>query len=180
MARYDTITAAAINVIAANYSEVGRKPSMSALHDAIEARHPGAIERRRAARRKASFEQKFIGPVPAWAKRYVAKYAPGDVSSLQVRVSRTKTYSSGHCWYGDGRLVVTLSKPGSELVEQQATVLHEIAHARASWDGHGERFYDVWFEMLRAENLYRAMLSTGRFVGESSLKAAARRKRARG
>jgi len=177
--KYDAITAAAINAVAANYSRLSGHPSLVALQDAIEAKHPGAIDRRRATNKKVAFERKFIGPVPDWAKRYVAKHGSGYVTSLQVRQSRTKSHSSGHCWYGSGRLVVTFGRPDApdSEVERKATVLHEIAHARATYDGHGDRFYDMWCEMLRAEGLYRSMLATGRFVGESSLKAAARRAR---
>jgi hypothetical protein len=147
----------------------------------IEAKYPGAIERARVRVKKERFEKKFIGSVPEWAKRYVAKHAAGSVSSLQIRQSRTKDYSSGRCWYGSGRLVVTFSRPDSinGLVERQATVLHEIAHALAPWGGHDDRFYDQWYRLLRDEGIYRSAMATGRFVGASSLKAAAKRQRAK-
>lgn len=175
MSRYDTVTQAAIDYLSRpGWGTLSRaKP----LEEAIEKKHPGAIERARTKTKKDAFEKKFLGPVPSWAKRYVNKYARASVGTLRIRVSRTKDYSSGHCWYGVGDIVVTLSKPGSNLVEQQVTVLHELAHALATWDGHGERFYDEWFKMLRAENLYRAGIDTGRFVGVTSLRAAARRAR---
>lgn len=178
MAKYDTITAAAIDALAkpgwANYQRV-----LGPLEAAVEAKHPGAVARARDRKKKERFERKFIGPVPSWAKRYVAKYCP-TIESLRIRQSRIKDYSSGHCWYGSGELVVTFAIASSDYgeAERQATVLHELAHGRATYDRHGDRFYDYWYEMLVAEGIYRHVLTCGRFVGTTSLKAAARRSRA--
>lgn len=171
---YDAITKAAIEVAAGNRLVM---QDLVDLRAAIETKHPGAVARAEARRKKARFEAKFIGPVPEWAKRYVAKYGRANVSSLTVRQSRTKDYTSGHCWYSGGRLVVTFSLPGSDERERQASVLHEIAHALATYDDHGDRFYAKWYELLKAEGLYRYVLTCGQFVGVSSLKGAARRAR---
>lgn len=177
MSRYDTVTQAALDYL--SRPGWGNLSYVKPLEVAIEAKHPGAIERARARAKKARFEQKFIGEVPSWAKRYVAKYGAGSVRSLRIRQSRLKDHSSGHCWYGDGRLVVTFARDGGPYgeVERRAVVLHEIAHALAKWDQHGPAFYAEWHRLLRSEGLYRAATSSGRFVGVSSLRAAARKAR---
>ena len=177
MAKYDAITAAAINHLV-RATLCPTKASGAELLQAIEAKHPGAIDRARARVKAERFDSKFKGTVPKWVKTLVAKYSRGNVGEVRIRQSRSKTYTSGHCWYGSGDVVVTLSKTGSDENEQRAVLLHEIAHAIALWDRHGDRFHDEWYEMLRSENLYRYTITCGRFRTQS-LKAAARRARAK-
>lgn len=143
------------------------------LRAAIDAKYPGAVERSRARADKATFEQKFVGPVPDWAKRYVAKYAP-RLERLTIRQSRSKRYSSGHCRYY-GPIVVTFGytpkpRPGEtpEAIEsmreeaeraegeKRVVVLHELAHHRAPMHGHDEKFAAELHRMVVAEHLTAA------------------------
>ena len=148
-----------------------------ALLDALEAKSPGAVERAHARYEKDKDEARFKGNVPQWAKRLVRMYATRD-TSLTIRRSRTKPWSSGHCSYWDRQLVVTLGV--TEEAEQRYTVLHEIAHTKAA-AGHGDDFYDVLYAMVRAEGLYRKVIGPNRaHWGSKGIKAAARRARQKG
>lgn len=179
MSRYSAITQAAIDHLARGGCIAG-SVSGKELQAAVEATHPGAIARARERIDRERFDSRFVGPVPVWTKRYVRKYAESDVRSLRIRQSRHKVHSSGHCWYGSGDIVVTFgaSKGPDAENERKATVLHELAHAVAPFRSkHGDLFYDEWYRLLRAENLYRWILGGRHFVGTTSLRAAARRAR---
>jgi hypothetical protein len=130
-----------------------------ALRTAINEAFPGAIARAQKGSQKDAFEDRFVGNVPAWAKRYVRKYG-ARVSRLTIRRSATKPYSSGHCWYGSGVITVTLG--GGDDLEQKAVVLHEIAHANAP-GAHDDAFYAEWHRLLALEGLLRGVIESGRY-----------------
>lgn len=144
------------------------------LLDGIEAKSPGALQRARDRYDKEREDSRFEGKVPAWAKRYVLKHAPSD-TTLKIRISRTKPYTSGHCSYWNHRLVVTFG--GTDEKEHRYVVLHEIAHTM-SRGTHTEEFYDVLYRLLKAEGLYRYAVGKGTYHwGSSGLRQAARRER---
>lgn len=133
----------------------------AAVRRAIEAKFPGAIARQKERDAKETFDRKFVGNVPAWARHYVEKYG-SRVDTLTIRRSRSKDTTSGRC-YGGSRLVVTFGreKPGDDIEnarrekDWRTVVLHEIAHSRAPYDDHGDRFYAEFRKMLVAEGLLR-------------------------
>lgn len=150
---------------------------MKPLLDALEAKSPGAVERARARFDKEKDEARFKGNPPEWAKRLIRKYG-GSGTSLTIRRSRTKSWSSGHCSYWDRQLVVTFG--GHDEEEQRYVILHEIAHTKAA-AGHGDDFYDELLVMVRAEGLYRRVIAPNRaHWGSKGIKAAARRARQKG
>ena len=178
MARYEAITQAAIDHLTKSSC---RGASAEKLRALIEAKHPGALDRAKERAKQDRFDAKFTGKVPAWVKTYVRKYGQ-DVGTVRIRQSRQNVSSTGYCWYGSGDIVVTLSNLNLQsaygLEEQKVAVLHEIAHTKRQWDRHGDRFHDAWYEMLRAENLYRFAITCGRFGTAAALKRAAKRARA--
>lgn len=153
MKRPDKVARAAIDYL------TGDGFSSGALRAALEEAYPGALSRAKAARAKAAVDAKFIGDVPAWARRYVLKHGP-RVDTLRVRWSRVQTSSSGYC---NGRdIVVTFARSGNED-EQRQTVLHEIAHSIKPLDGHGDKFYAEWRRLLASEGQLRKATTSGRF-----------------
>ncbi len=155
---------AAIDLLAARrrdpFSSAGQ---MTALKRIIEETYPGAIDRACARAEAEAFEAKFLGKVPAWAKRYVAKYGGANVSTLRIKQSRSphRTGTSGWCLYSTGEIQLTFAVDGDEN-EQKMSVLHEIAHANKP-GGHDDRFYAEWRRLLAAEGLYREAVKSGRF-----------------
>jgi hypothetical protein len=182
--RYDAVSGAVIKYLAG--VDAGVTVSRKALREVVEARHPGAIAREVERLKREQFESRFTGNPPTWAKHFVSKYG-SSVDEVVWRRSKVKWYSSGHCYIGCGRLVVTA---GPEIDEQKVVLLHELTHARVGvrryvgpqpsgrrkrkWASHDDRFYDELYRLVKAEGLYRAALSRE----SSSLRAAARRARA--
>lgn len=153
-----------------------RVGSKKALFDALEAKSPGVVERARTRYDRRLEAERFKGSPPGWAIRMVRKHTSG--SKLTWRRSRTKPWASGHCGYVSGAIVVTAGSGGDDKLDAKITMAHEIAHAKEPW-GHHERFYGAFYEVLKAENLYREALKRGR--GEAQgLRAAARRARQKG
>ena len=168
----------AVAVALVAHRRLGRRSERidTALATTVEALAPGAV----AAAVRSLQEPRWVGDPPGWARHLVTKHALGKVTELTWRRSALKPYSSGRCGYGDRRIVVTASAesaggtrradPGT--TEQRVVVLHEISHALRPYHGHDDTFYDTFYALLRAEDLYRAGLARG---GARSLRAAARR-----
>ena len=173
MIRKTPVEAAAIKFVA----HLNASDPAKGLRDAIEARFPGALDKEKAVLRKVRFEAKFVGNVPDWAKRLVAKYTP-SLRTLRWHRSAAQWSASGHCKPYASEIIVTTASPAQDPDESDAkyVLLHEIAHLRGGTH-HDERFWDECYRLLVAENLYRKTIAHGRSI--RSLKAAASRARAR-
>lgn len=167
---------AAVEAVVGNDFPNARVRTLAA---AIEAIAPGRIERTRKAKTREAVAAKeaarWIGNPPAWAKRLIEKHKPTYV--LHWRRSAESAYSSGHCYWGEMRIVVTANAGTSPaaLDEQKAVLLHEIAHARTPGAKHGERFYD---ELLRLAKLEGHVRPTGERNGRNFAAAARRARKA--
>lgn len=168
----ESLLAAAIDYLARRQTRRSPDSAIAALTAAVDAAAPGAV----AVSARKLLEPRWTGQPPEWARALVRRHALGKVSELVWRRSQFKSYSSGRCGYGDRRIVVTANAaPGAEgEIEQRVVVLHEIAHALKPWHGHDEVFFDQFYLLLRAENLYKAGLARGQ---ARSLRVAARRAR---
>jgi hypothetical protein len=133
------------------------------LRTGLEEAFPGAIARASERREREAFDARFAGPVPAWAKRYVAKYWPGIT---QMRWRRSATTLHGTCDRWEGTIVVT-ARNGEPEQRLRILVLHEIAHRVGR--GHDERYTAELRRLLVAEGLYRAALKSG-LTGQSKLR----------
>lgn len=100
---------------------------------------------------------------PKWASRWVADtwsyYYPSrttDAPSLAWRTSQKHRMSSGSCDYLRNRITVTA---GSDLIDQQITLIHEIAHAiDPPVDGrkaHDMIFYLLFWTLIKRYKLPR-------------------------
>lgn len=168
MRRPDKIHRAAIDVVVKRISERDRG-TMKILADLLDEQFPGAIARASEKRRKALIEAKYRGPVPAYAKKLVAKHWPA-LGSLTWRRSRYTL--RGTC---DGFDSITITERiGTSEERMKILVLHEIAHRRGR--GHDAVFAAELRRLLVAEGLYRAALKTENVLrGQSKLRRVAAR-----
>lgn len=161
MKRPDKIGKAAIAAVVAAAKPHGK--SIAELAAVLEEAYPGAIARATEARTKARFESKFVGPVPDYAKRYVAKYWPG-LTRLTWRRSGVTLRGTCATWSGEIRVIERI---GTDEQKMRILVLHEIAHRVGI--GHDERFAAEFKRLLVGEKLYRAALQSG-LSGQSKLR----------
>ncbi len=127
----------------------------TALRALVDEIAPGRVERERARIQRERARKveagKWRGPVPAWAKRLVAKHL-GDhlYQPLVVWHPRARETSSGryrNVW-PHGSITVEV---GSDPVDQHRVLLHEIAHARTEGHGHDEVFWDELYRLAVIE-----------------------------
>jgi predicted metal-dependent hydrolase len=155
------IELAAIGVVAT--SSKPYRARVGILAGLIETSYPGAIERAAARIERERFESKFHGPVPAWAKKLVAKHRP-DLIALRWRRSRTTLRGTCSSWSSEITVTERIGEPEQRM---RILLLHEIAHFRGT--GHDERFAAEFRRLLVAEGLYRAALKSG-LTGQSKLR----------
>lgn len=63
------------------------------------------------------------------------------LNEIIIRRSKSKSYSSGHCWPGFGRIVVTA---GTDPLNAWEVLLHEVVHAAMpANESHGSLFYST-------------------------------------
>lgn len=166
----DRLLRAAVDLLAAP-GWASRARTYEPLTNLVEEIAPGRLARARATAKRKYAERieaaRWQGPVPAWAKRLVTKYA--DTFRVVWR-PRRRDGSSGQCFFD----YFTVNA-GTDEVDQRRVVLHELAHARTPGHGHDEIFWDEVYRLSVAEGMVESMKA--RSNQKRSFTAAQRRAR---
>lgn len=148
-------------------------PGATQLFDIVEELAPGRVGRARRRRLNARLARveaaRWVGPVPAWAKRMMERHVC-DATMRWSPVVRDST--SGRYMTGLHQIVINA---GTDEVDQRRVVLHEIAHALTPRHGHDATFWDEAYRLAVHEGMVESMKA--RMPGTRSFTAAQRRAR---